>query len=197
MGGGAARRGFLAPSTVPFTAPAGDAGSVAPAVAWRGGGKTEVLAGCVRRAGHAVVRWLDAQSGGHAGQAQRSGGGRRAELRRRIRERLQAAGVSFLANDNIAVVVNQQKIACLHVAEALSERVHPEVIRQDWVTGGHVPGDAFAKSKASKDPQCASEFCFAVSALFFEVVEGLGMECDDRLVSDGHIRTIVTNSHSI
>ena len=25
---------------------------------------------------------------------------------------------------------------------------------------------------------------------FFEVVEGLGMECDDRLVGDGHIRTI-------
>ena len=102
-----------------------------------------------------------------------------------------------IADDNIAVVVDQQKIACLHVAEALSERVHPEVIRQNWVTGGHVPGDAFAESKASKDPQCASEFCFSVSALFFEVVEGFGMECDDRLVGDGHICTIVTNSHSI
>lgn len=102
-----------------------------------------------------------------------------------------------IANDNIAVMVDQQKIARLHVAEALAERVDPEVIGQDGVTGGHMPGDAFAKAKASEDSQRAGKFCFAVSALFFEVVEGLGMECDDRLVGDGHIRTIVTNSHSI
>jgi len=51
--------------------------------AWRGGGKTDVLASCVRRAGHAVVKWLDAQSGGG-----HRGGARRAELRLRIRERL-------------------------------------------------------------------------------------------------------------
>ena len=94
-------------------------------------------------------------------------------------------------------MVDQQKIACLHVAETLTERVHPEVIRQDWVTGGHVPCDAFAKPKASKDSQCASEFYFAVSALFFEVVEGFGMECDGRLVDECHICTLVTNSHSI
>ena len=46
-----------------------------------------------------------------------------------------AAVERHIANDNIAVMVDQQKIACLHVAEALAERVHPEVIRQDWVTG--------------------------------------------------------------
>ena len=56
----------------------------------------------------------------------------------------------LIAVHNIAIVIDQDQIACLHVAETFTERVDPKVIGEFWVACSDVACHTFAISKATK-----------------------------------------------
>ena len=56
----------------------------------------------------------------------------------------------LIAVYNIAIVIDQNQVACLHVAETFAEWVDPKVIGKFWVACGDVTGNALAVAKATK-----------------------------------------------
>ena len=72
------------------------------------------------------------------------------------------------AVDDLPVVVDEDEVADLHVAEALDERVDPEVVRELGVAHGDVSGDALAEAAAAEDAQRTGELLLAVEALLLD-----------------------------
>ena len=74
------------------------------------------------------------------------------------------------AEDDVAVVVDEDQVAHLGVAEADRERVDPEVLGELGVANGDVPGDALAETDAAEYAQRAGQLLLAVQAFVFDRV---------------------------
>ena len=74
---------------------------------------------------------------------------------------------TVLSVDNLALVVDKDQIGNCHVAKRQTKWVHPEVIWELRVAHGDVSGDAFTKTKATKDAKSGSKATLAMQALFF------------------------------
>jgi hypothetical protein len=74
--------------------------------------------------------------------------------------------------NDFAMMIDQQQVTHTHVAKAQTEWIDPKVISEFGVAHGDVASDSFAKAHSSKDAQRSSKARFAVSPLFFDVVEG-------------------------
>ena len=72
------------------------------------------------------------------------------------------------AVDDVARVVDEDQVADLDVAEAVRERVDPEVVRELRVASGDVPGHALAEADPPEDPQRAGELLLAVQTLLLD-----------------------------
>ena len=77
----------------------------------------------------------------------------------------------LVAVDDVAVVVDQDQVADLDVAEAHAERVDPEVVGELGVAHRDVAGDALAEADAAEDAQRAGQLLLAVQALVLDVGE--------------------------
>ncbi len=75
------------------------------------------------------------------------------------------------AVDDVAVVVDEDQVALLDVAEAHAERVHPEHVGILGVAYRDVSGDAFGEPEPSERAQRPGEVGLAVVALVLDVVE--------------------------
>ena len=76
-----------------------------------------------------------------------------------------------VALDDLALVVDEEQIADAHLAEALAERVDPEVVGALRVAHRDVPGDALGEAEPAEDAQRAGELGLAVGPLVGDVVE--------------------------
>ena len=76
-----------------------------------------------------------------------------------------------VALDDLALVVDEEQVARPHLAEALAERVDPEVVGALRIADRDVPGDALGEAEPAEDAQRAGELGLAVGPLVGDVVE--------------------------
>jgi len=78
------------------------------------------------------------------------------------------------AVDDVAAVVDEDEVAGAHLAEALAERVHPEVLGEFGVTHRDVAGDPLAESELAEDAERPGQLRLAVGAFLLDGVERSG-----------------------
>src|ERR1700685_2853 len=75
------------------------------------------------------------------------------------------------ALDHRALVINQDQVGDLDLAEAHAERVHPEPVSVLRVARGDVAGHAFGETEPAEDPERRGELLLAMQPLLRQGVE--------------------------
>ncbi len=73
--------------------------------------------------------------------------------------------------DDLAVGVDQDQVGHGHLAEALAEGIHPEMIGELRIPSGDVAGNTFGEAERADHPERSGESLLPIGSLLFDRVE--------------------------